>query len=129
QPIGCDPPRMNIFPELLNIHATLIADFPKSGSASFQGMDSYPTCRFCFRIGLEALFTLPGATGALLGEIPSGVMSRPVFRRTLGSLLRPSPNRPPSPSLARVPSACWPTFGDGGGRALLSDSGEATLPV
>ncbi|MFZ1936589.1 MAG: hypothetical protein WCB27_14330, partial [Thermoguttaceae bacterium] len=41
QPIGCDPPRMNIFPELLNIHATLIADFPKSGSASFQGMDSY----------------------------------------------------------------------------------------
>jgi hypothetical protein len=32
---------MNIFPELLNIHATLIADFPKSGSASFQGMDSY----------------------------------------------------------------------------------------
>ncbi len=42
QPIGCDPPRMNIFPELLNIHATLIADFPKSGSASFQGMDGYP---------------------------------------------------------------------------------------
>ncbi|MGA7701597.1 MAG: hypothetical protein WCB27_18475, partial [Thermoguttaceae bacterium] len=41
QPIGCDPPRMNIFPELLNIHATLIADFPKSGSASFQGMDGY----------------------------------------------------------------------------------------
>jgi hypothetical protein len=32
---------MNIFPELLNIHATLIADFPKSGSASFQGMDGY----------------------------------------------------------------------------------------
>jgi hypothetical protein len=26
---------------LLNIHATLIADFPKSGSASFQEMDGY----------------------------------------------------------------------------------------
>jgi hypothetical protein len=36
QPIGCDPPRTNILLELLNIDATLIADFPKSGSASFQ---------------------------------------------------------------------------------------------
>ena len=35
QPTDADFPRLNIFLELLNIHATLIADFPKSGSASF----------------------------------------------------------------------------------------------
>jgi len=41
QPIDRDPPRANIFLELLNIHATFITDFPKSGSASFQGIDGY----------------------------------------------------------------------------------------
>ena len=41
QPIDRDPPRANILPELLNIHATLITDFLKSGSASFQRMDGY----------------------------------------------------------------------------------------
>jgi hypothetical protein len=30
QPTDADFPRLNIFLELLNIHATLIADFPKS---------------------------------------------------------------------------------------------------
>ena len=39
---GVIRPARNILPELLNIHATLIADFrKKSGSARFQGMDSY----------------------------------------------------------------------------------------
>jgi hypothetical protein len=37
-----DSPRLNVFLELLNIHATFIADFPKSDSDSFQGMDGYP---------------------------------------------------------------------------------------
>jgi hypothetical protein len=41
QPTDTDFPRLNVFLELLNIRATFIADFPKSGSASFQGMDGY----------------------------------------------------------------------------------------
>src|SRR5208283_1258650 len=36
QPINRDSSRTNVFLELLNVHAAFIADFPKSGSASFR---------------------------------------------------------------------------------------------
>jgi hypothetical protein len=41
QSLDRDLSRANIVLELLNIHATLIADFPKSGIVSFQRMDGY----------------------------------------------------------------------------------------
>jgi hypothetical protein len=49
-----DPSRANVFLELVNIHATFVADFPKSGSASFSGNGRLPSgtqhaCRYSIR--------------------------------------------------------------------------------